>query len=65
MMNIGYGFLKFANMLNLSICQRSTLERLMNMRLKLTRVQQNPSKYDPPVTFKEHYLSHLPEDVRN
>ena len=43
----------------------ATLEKLMNMRLKLTCVQKEPPKYDPPVIFKEHYMSHLPEDIRN
>ena len=28
-------------------------------------VINNLSKYDPPVRYKEHALSHLPEDIRN
>ena len=51
----------------------------MNKRLKLTNAERNEvdnvmsypeptsakAKYDPPVIFKEHYLSHLTEDIRN
>ena len=62
-------YVKFVNMPKVSESQLvemdSTLERLMNMRLQLTCVQINPRKYDPPVTFKEHYLSHISEDIRN
>ena len=34
------------------------LEQMMEMRLKLTKIVQDWSdnKYDPPITFKEHFL---------
>ena len=60
----------------------NTLDLLMNMRLKLTKIVQEAennedmeetindrekisSKYDPPITFKEHFLSHLTSDISN
>ena len=42
----------------------TVLDSLMNIRLSLTKVDNgdendmNASKYQPPLTFKEHFLSH-------
>ena len=46
-----------------------SLQVLMDKRMCLTRkigfVEDNKSKYDPPLIYKEHALSHLTEDIRN
>ena len=57
-----------------------TLEKVMNTRLRLTKIDEQEldessdgeieqkkvsSKYFPPVIFKEHFLSHSIEDIRN
>lgn len=56
-----------------------TLEKTMNIRLKLTRVKNDSSaedsksseklekakpKHDPRVKWKEHYLGHFEDDIR-
>ena len=57
------------------------LQRLMNRRMQLTKIcvtKQNDGKeksesndtspefkYDPPIRYKEHALSHAMEDIRN
>ena len=70
-----------------------SLEKMVNTRLRLTRINQNQisseeeegeeesdssddenremivqpkvKKYNPPVRWKEHYLSHYEENIRN
>ena len=56
-----------------------TLENVMNTRMRLTRVtninnskskkkkgcKKKVQKYNPPIIWKEHNLSHFMEDVRN
>ena len=43
---------------------RDTEESDSNSEDEGTKMTKD-SKYDPPVTIKEHKLSHLPEDIRN
>ena len=41
------------------------LDKMMNMRLKLTKIDGPGNKYSPPLVFKEHFISHFCEDIRN
>ena len=66
------GFLQYVQMPRISESQVNELDELlielMNQRMELTREPNDKPpgfRYVPPLTYKEHFLSHYKSDIKN